>query len=293
VFAERRRRSIFERSFMLDPERNRVARAAAEAALVRVVHHYGARPEFVLLGGLLPEYLCGASEFRHAGTTDVDVQVDLEIACGTVNGRRLEKALRNAEFQPESGRVWRWAAHDGDDASMVVRFELLADQGDVKSREILVFDECDALGAVNLRGTGFAARDVTTRQLTARVGDLRRTVEINVAGLAGFLMAKAAAARERRKPKDWYDIAFVLLHNDAGGPMEAGRAVLERFGDESVGAARTALDDLAANFVEPRSQGPEAYAAQMLADHPDLDRTETAGDSIVAVTMFHRMLFDR
>jgi hypothetical protein len=287
VFAERRRRSIFERSFMLDPERNRVARAAAEAALVRV----GTRPEFVLLGGLLPEYLCAASEFRHAGTTDVDVQVDLEIACGTVNGRRLEKALRNAEFQPESGRVWRWAAHDGDDTFMVVKFELLAHQDDVKSREILVFDECDALGAVNLRGTGFAARDATTRQLTARVGDLRRTVEINVAGLAGFLMAKAAAARERRKRKDWYDIAFVLLHNDAGGPEEAARVVLEQFGDELVGAPRTALDDLAANFAERQSQGPDSYAAQMLADHPDLDRTETATDSIVAVTAFHRILF--
>lgn len=190
----------------LDPDRSQVARAAAETALVRVVHHYGARPEFVLLGGLIPEYLCGASEFMHAGTTDVDVQVDLEIACGTVNGRMLEKALRNAEFQPESGRLWRWAANDGGDTSMVVKFELLADQSDAMSGDILVFDECDELGAVNLRGTGFASRDVTTRQLTARVGDLRRTVEVNVAGLAGFLMAKAAAARERRKPKDWYDM---------------------------------------------------------------------------------------
>lgn len=31
--------------------RSRVARAAAERALVRVVHHYGERPEFVVLGG--------------------------------------------------------------------------------------------------------------------------------------------------------------------------------------------------------------------------------------------------
>jgi hypothetical protein len=29
------------------------ARRAAELALVRVVHHYGGRPEFVLLGGLV------------------------------------------------------------------------------------------------------------------------------------------------------------------------------------------------------------------------------------------------
>ena len=37
-----------------DPERTSEARAAAEFALVRVVHHYGRKPEFVLLGGLVP-----------------------------------------------------------------------------------------------------------------------------------------------------------------------------------------------------------------------------------------------
>ncbi len=57
--------------------RSRTARAAAERALIRVVHHYGARPEFVVLGGLVPEFLCAGSKFPHAGTIDVDVQVDL------------------------------------------------------------------------------------------------------------------------------------------------------------------------------------------------------------------------
>ena len=63
-----------------EPPRSRAARRAAESALVRVVHHYGTTPEFVLLGGLVPELLCSGSEMRHAGTTDVDVQVNLEIA---------------------------------------------------------------------------------------------------------------------------------------------------------------------------------------------------------------------
>ena len=90
-----------------EPSRSRAAREAAERALVRIVHHYGSRPEFVVLGGLVPELLCAGSDFRHAGTTDVDVQVDLEIACGALNTARLERALRNAEFEPEGNRVWR------------------------------------------------------------------------------------------------------------------------------------------------------------------------------------------
>lgn len=89
----------------IESTRSRLARAAAEKALIRAVHHYGRKPEFVVLGGLIPELLCGASEFRHAGTTDIDVQVDLEVACGAVNAQRLEHALHNAEFVPEEDRI--------------------------------------------------------------------------------------------------------------------------------------------------------------------------------------------
>ena len=46
--------------------RSRIARIAAETALVRVVHHYGSRPEFVVLGGLVPELLWSSSAFHHA-----------------------------------------------------------------------------------------------------------------------------------------------------------------------------------------------------------------------------------
>lgn len=217
--------------------RSRAAREAAERALIRVVHHYGSRPEFVVLGGLVPELLCAGSDFQHAGTTDVDVQVDLEIACGSVNTSRLEQALRNAEFEPDSQRVWRWTA-EGSTRRTIVKFELLADLDDVPAEATVNFDGCNQLGAVNLRGTGFASRDVEVRELRARVGGIDQTAQVNVTGLAGFLLAKCAAARSRRKPKDWYDIAFVLLHNDAGGPDDAAQAVLDRFGDD-LGSARS------------------------------------------------------
>ena len=269
--------------------RSRAARQAAERALIRVVHHYGSRPEFVVLGGLVPELLCAGSAFQHAGTTDVDVQVDLEIACGSVNTTRLERALRNAEFEPDGERAWRWKA-EGPTPRTVVKFELLADLDDVPAQATVEFDKCHHLGAVNLRGSGYASRDVEVRLLSGRVGGVEQVVEVNVAGLAGFLLAKSAAAHSRRKPKDWYDIAFVLLHNDAGGPDDAAQAVLDRFGTE-LPAVRTAHDDLLANFAAPDSQGPQAYAEQMMIDHPDLERATLLADAVIAVETFHRRLF--
>lgn len=276
---------------MAETERSRGARLASEQALVRVVHHYGSRPEFVVLGGLVPELLCAGSAWRHAGTTDVDVQVDLEVACGAVNTARLEQALKNAEFEPDSERSWRWVA-DGASASTVIRFELLADLDTEPAGATVQFDACDSLGAINLRGTGFASRDAVPHELTASIGGHVLTVEVNVAGLAGFLFAKSAAAYSRRLPKDWYDIAFVLLHNDAGGAVQAADAVRRRFRQDLVGSVRTGLDDLLSNFAEPGHQGPAAYARQMELDHPDLDTATLEADAILAVEAFHRRLLE-
>jgi hypothetical protein len=257
-------------------------------ALIRVVHHYGSRPEFVLLGGLVPDLLCSASTQHHAGTTDVDVQVDLEIAAGAVNTRRLEQALRNAEFVPDGRSTWRWTT-TGPTPRTVIKFELLADLDTEPAEATIDFDECDALGAVNLRGTGFASRDVEVRELRAQVGGVVQTAEINVTGLGGFLLAKCAAARSRRKPKDWYDIAFVLLHNDAGGVDAAVAAIRHRFGPE-LPSVRMSLDDLLANFADPSAQGPRAYVEQMLLEHPDMDSSTLAADAVLSVERMHQLL---
>lgn len=274
-----------------EPPRSWSARAAAERALIRVVHHCGARPEFVLLGGLVPALLCSGSGVEHAGTTDVDVQVNLEIAAGAVNGARLERALLNAEFEPDTARVWRWMA-EGPSPRAVVKFELLADLADKPAEALIVFGGADRLGAVNLRGTGFAALDIEVRMLSDRHQGVVQTAEINVTGLAGYLLAKASAARSRRLPKDWYDLAYVLIHNDEGGPEAAAATVRARFGAELVGDIRTALDDLLANFADPDAQGPAAYRSQMTLDYPDLDGSMTATDAVVAVESFHEALFE-
>jgi hypothetical protein len=256
---------------------------------VRVVHHYGSRPEFVLIGGLVPQLLCSNSSIPHAGTTDIDVQVDLEIAGGAVNTATLEQALRNAEFKPDTERVWRWSTATNGVAT-VVKFELLADLDNEPTEAIVAFDNCEHLGAINLRGTGVAARDTEPLTLRAVDGGVQRQVEILVTGLAGFLMAKVAAAKARRKAKDWYDIAYVLIHNDAGGPEAAAAKVIDGFSSELGGALRTPMLDLVANFAEPSTQGAEAYVSQTSIDHPDLDPATAAADAVLAVGAFHAAL---
>jgi len=271
-----------------EAQRSRRARAAAELALVRIVHQYGGRPEFVLLGGLVPHLLCPGAEIPHAGTTDVDVQVDLEIAGGAVNTARLETALRNADFGPDGERTWRWEATPGG-SHVIIKFELLADLDDQPAGASVNFDDCERLGAANLRGTGYAARDAHVLELSAKDGGVLRTVEVCVTGLAGFLLAKTAAAYGRRKPKDWYDIAYVLLYNEAGGVAAAVDTVRATFRGQ-LAPARAALVDLAANFADEGAQGPNAYVAQVMADDPSLDPAMAATDAVLAVTRFCELL---
>lgn len=51
---------------MSEPPRTRRARELASAALVRLVRSYEGMPEFVLLGGLVPDLLCTRATHEHA-----------------------------------------------------------------------------------------------------------------------------------------------------------------------------------------------------------------------------------
>ena len=68
--------------------------------------------------------------------------------------------------------------------------ELLAGLERERAGSPVKFNDCENLGAINLRGTGFAIRDFEVRELSAFFdGDTRRA-EIKAAGLAGFLLSK-------------------------------------------------------------------------------------------------------
>jgi len=176
----------------------------------------------------------------HAGTTDVDVQVDLEIACGSVNVVRLEQALKNAEFTPTADGIWRWSTSS---PRLVIKFELLADSESDPAEAVLRFDACENLGAVNLRGTGFAARDVSTATLRGKIGEDMRTargehhrprwIPAREGGSSTVLDGSRRTGTTSR---------FVLLHNNAGGPREAAYAVRKAFPDD-LAAVRTSLDE--------------------------------------------------
>jgi len=135
---------------------------------------------------------CAEPPLNRTKATDVDVQVDLEIQGGSVNSERLERALTDCGFMPDSQKIWRW--RDKSAPELVVKVEFLADLADVADYITVSFDGCESLGAVNLRGTGFAARDWTLHAITSTINGEQATVQLRVATLPAYLLAKTHAA---------------------------------------------------------------------------------------------------
>lgn len=103
------------------------------------------------------------------------------------------------------------------------------------------------------------------------MGDRHRSGSgITTADLGGFLIAKAAAIAARRLDRDFYDFAYVLVHNDRGGPQAAADAVaacLAGLRDEvNVGqhVYLPALESAVGDYLDGSRRGAVVYAREAL-----------------------------
>lgn len=150
---------------------------------------------------------------------------------------------------------------------------------------------CERLAALNLRGTGYVARDFSTETLTAQLEDGQDvTVEARFAGLAGYLLSKCVAARTRAADKDYYDLVYVLLHNRAGGPEQAARSIRDGdLADALVGLDST-FREIRERYRRARDSGPSGYYAQAIQVEPDAGEALLRENAVDAVTRFLREL---
>jgi hypothetical protein len=219
---------------------------------------------------------------QHLGTTDVDVllitHLDADADLGSV-----ERALKRHDFELR-GEAWRWRGLiDG----RPVNIEFLCDLDDRPEGEVISPAGCSELAAVNLRGTGYVARDWAWEEVRAIGPDGSEvSVRVRFAGLEGYLLSKCVAVRTRGLQKDYYDFAFVLLHNRAGGP-EAAAAQL-RGGALSV--LRHTFVEVRARYVRPNDIGPTSYAEQSIQVDPELDLARLRADAVDVVERFFQAL---
>jgi len=271
---------------MIEEKRSAAARARAEKALVWVLDGLDSEnTKMIVLGGLVPDVLSGGSEIastRHLGTTDVDILLVTHVE-GGADLSALEQNLRKLGFRPR-GSGWRWM---GTVDGRPVKVEFLCDLEDRVAEEAVPCNDCDILRAMNLRGTRFVGRDWNWQELTAPspAGEAL-TVRARFAGLEGYLLSKCFAARHRGAAKDYYDLAYVLIHNQAGGPREAAELLREgKFGHQ-LADLNSIFEEIDARFSSSAAYAAVSYASQMRIVDPGLEESVLRTDATVAVGEF-------
>lgn len=274
---------------MIEEKRSAVARARAEQALVWILDGLdGEETKMIVLGGLVPDVLSGGDVAltRHLGTTDVDILLVTHVEDGT-NLTPLERSLRSLEFRPREGG-WRWV---GSVEGRPVKIEFLCDLGDRVAEEAIPCNGCDVLEAMNLRGTRFVAMDWSWRDLSApSPSGEALLVRGRFAGLGGYLLSKCFAVRHRALAKDFYDLAYVLIHNQAGGPRQAAELLRAGKLSDELADLSSLFEEIDARYSSSSTFAVGSYASQMLLVDPELDENVLRTNATVAVREFFEAL---
>jgi len=234
-------------------QRSRAGRARAELALVRLLHELNDdEVPLVVLGGLVPELLAREDDLvpQHLGTTDVAVPLITHVQADADLGG-VERALTRIDFRPDPDEDgWRW---QGLIDEVPVKLEPRCDLPDHREREVIRPRGSKVLAAANL-------------------------------------LAKCVAARWRAAAKDYFDFAYVLLHNRHGGPEGAAERLRSGELADALPALRSTFIEIRKRYVKSTDSGPTGYALQALGVDPNAGEARPRADAVDMVQRFFAAL---
>ena len=239
----------------------------------------------VLIGGLVPSLLVPVLDpgiEPHVGTADLDLCLSVALVEGdTQTYERMETVLKSRGFV--MGDVtFRWHRRDG----IALTVEFFCPAGDDRpAGEIFrpaaaenptgKYNFGGRLSALALEAGALLTSDVEeiTQHVDLPGGRGAHDAKLRVTGPLAFLVAKVDALGGRDKPKDAYDIVW-LIESWPGGPAAAAAAFSARpaYGDPLVPVALRHLGEM---FAEPHSVGSRSYArflAANVAEEAQLER---------------------
>lgn len=272
---------------------------SCERTLLTVLSAFGNLKDTLrLVGGLVPRYLTPEAPPEvpaHAGTSDVDVVINLEVLANGDEYASLAKQLKargfervtNGDGNPAS---WRWKRRVNQHTEVVV--ELLRDAGaDRPGRAVSINGE--EVSAMCIRYAGITADWYQEISVTAELLDGQgiSTERIRFADVPAFVILKALAMDQRQEPKDAADLIHVVRY--AGTLDQVAEMFAERIRSglhkEAMSEGLSALRLRFCNDQHAEGHlkvGPVAYARF----HSTGDEDEMMNDQLYAAGLIERLL---
>jgi hypothetical protein len=187
---------------------------AAKSILIELTHILGEyREDIVLVGGWIPDLLISRSPEPHVGSIDVDLALNHR-KLTEAGYRMIGEILRSHGYEEDKQQpfIFRKKVR-----GQVVQVDFLAGEygGTGKNRRTQRALDIQPRKA---RGCDLVFQvEPATVTIKGQLPDgALDEVTIRIASVVPFLVMKGMALADRRKPKDAYDIYFVL-HNYPGG----------------------------------------------------------------------------
>lgn len=238
--------------------------ATAERAFLTVWAGLGSwHNDLVLVGGLVPRYLCGDLSALRALPRPVTLDADLGIAIGASLGQygSLQMDLQAQGFRRSKDELGgpRFVKQVGD---FTIPVDFLTERPPATHGSAVV-DDIPANILPGINRALASARSLLVRGLDLYGACQELTIRVCEAG--PFLAMKLRAFARRQAPKDAYDILYTLLHYDHGT-----QAAVTAFGEE-VRAGNPACPDAIAclnqHFQNEQSSAP-VRAANFVLGQP-------------------------
>ena len=225
--------------------------ALAEPALLTAWSGLGSyHDELVLVGGLVPQYLCRHPDSPSALPRPAPLDVDLGIALGATAGQygSLSADLQAQGFRLSEKFPTRFEKQIG---MFPVYIDFLVERMPATQGTAMV----DDIPANILPGIDRAL--ATARSVTIEGTDLfgaQQRLTVRVCEVGAFLVLKLRAFARRQQPKDAFDILYTLLHYDGG--LAAAAAAFAEEGGAKNPAFREARACLKSQFQSDDAAGP-------------------------------------
>ncbi|EPL8211324.1 hypothetical protein ACRAOD_24180 [Raoultella ornithinolytica] len=211
--------------------------SACERTLLTLLSAFGNLKDTLrLVGGLVPRYLTPATPPEvpvHAGTSDVDIVLNLEVLAVGNEYASLAQQLKARDFTRwvEEGKFasWRWRRKVNDHIEVVV--ELLRDAGDEEPGRTISVDG-EKVSALTIKHARIVHDWYQQKEISAQLldGDGLSVDIVRFADVPAFVILKALALDQRQERKDAADLIHVIRYS--GSIKEVAALFVERISSE-------------------------------------------------------------